>query len=57
MPVLGIGSEKVYGSKVADGLRFIAENVSSAVIPHSGHWVMNEQPDATIAVIRTFLDS
>jgi pimeloyl-ACP methyl ester carboxylesterase len=57
MPVLGIGSEKVYGSKVADGLRFVAEDVSSAIIPHSGHWVMNEQPDATSAVIRAFLSS
>jgi len=55
MPVLGIGSEKVYGSKVADELRFVAENVNGDVIAHSGHWVMNEQPDATIAVTRAFL--
>jgi pimeloyl-ACP methyl ester carboxylesterase len=55
MPVLGIGSEKIYGSKVTDELRFVAENVRGAVIERSGHWVMNEQPETTIAVIREFL--
>jgi pimeloyl-ACP methyl ester carboxylesterase len=27
-----------------------------AVIPNSGHWLMEEQPVATVAAIRAFLD-
>jgi pimeloyl-ACP methyl ester carboxylesterase len=56
MPVLGIGSEKTYGSRVADDLHFVADNVSGAVIANSGHWIIDEQPAAAIAVIRAFLD-
>jgi pimeloyl-ACP methyl ester carboxylesterase len=56
MPVLGIGGEKAYGSRVAEDLRFVADNVTGAVIANSGHWIMNEQPAAAIDVIRTFLD-
>jgi pimeloyl-ACP methyl ester carboxylesterase len=56
MPVLGIGGEKTYGNRVADDLHFVAANVSAAVIANSGHWMMQEQPAATIDVIRTFLN-
>jgi pimeloyl-ACP methyl ester carboxylesterase len=31
--------------------------VTGAVIANSGHWLMEEQPAATIKAIRTFLDS
>jgi pimeloyl-ACP methyl ester carboxylesterase len=41
---------------MADDLRFVATNVTSVVIPNSGHWLMEEQPVATIAAIRSFLD-
>ena len=30
-------------------------DVTSAVIPNSGHWLMEEQPKATIAAIVAFL--
>jgi len=56
MPVLAIGAEKSFGTAMADDLRFVADNVSGAVIPNSGHWLMEEQPQATIAAIRAFLD-
>jgi pimeloyl-ACP methyl ester carboxylesterase len=29
---------------------------TSVVIPNSGHWLMEEQPAATVAAIRAFLD-
>jgi pimeloyl-ACP methyl ester carboxylesterase len=32
-----------------------ATNVQSAVIPASGHWLMEEQPQATVAVVVDFL--
>jgi pimeloyl-ACP methyl ester carboxylesterase len=56
MPVLAIGADKSFGTGMADDLRFVATDVTSAVIANSGHWLMEEQPAATIAAIRAFLD-
>jgi pimeloyl-ACP methyl ester carboxylesterase len=56
MPVLAIGADKSFGAAMADDLRFVATNVTSAVIANSGHWLMEEQPAATVAAIRAFLD-
>jgi pimeloyl-ACP methyl ester carboxylesterase len=55
-PVLAIGAEKSFGTAMADDLRFIATDVASVVISNSGHWLMEEQPAATVAAIRAFLD-
>jgi pimeloyl-ACP methyl ester carboxylesterase len=38
-------------------LRNAATHVREIVIPDAGHWLMEEQPAATIAAIRTFLDT
>jgi pimeloyl-ACP methyl ester carboxylesterase len=56
MPVLAIGAEKSFGTVMADVMRFVATDVTPFVIPNSGHWLMEEQPAATIAAIRGFLD-
>jgi pimeloyl-ACP methyl ester carboxylesterase len=56
MPVLAIGAEKSFGTAMADDLRFVATDVTSAVIANSGHWLMEEQPAATIAAVRAFLE-
>jgi pimeloyl-ACP methyl ester carboxylesterase len=56
MPVLAIGADKSFGTGQADVLRFVASDVTSAVIANSGHWLMEEQPAATVAAIRAFLD-
>ena len=56
MPVLAIGAEKSFGTAMGEDLRFVATDVVSIVIPDSGHWLMEEQPAATIAAIRAFLD-
>jgi pimeloyl-ACP methyl ester carboxylesterase len=55
MPVLAIGGEKSFGPMMATVARAAATNVQGAVIPGSGHWLMEEQPQATIAVIVGFL--
>ena len=55
MPVLAIGAEKSFGAAMADELHHVATDVTSAVIPNSGHWLMEEQPAATIAAIIAFL--
>lgn len=56
MPVLAIGGEKSFGTAMAATLRDAATDVTEGVIPDSGHWIMEENPAATIAMIRTFLD-
>jgi pimeloyl-ACP methyl ester carboxylesterase len=55
MPALAIGGDKSFGAAMADIVRFVATDVRSVVIPNSGHWLMEEQPDATVAAIRDFL--
>ena len=56
MPVLAIGGEKSFGMQMADVMRAGAVDVTAGVIPNSGHWVMEENPSATVRMIRDFLD-
>jgi pimeloyl-ACP methyl ester carboxylesterase len=57
MPVLAIGGEKSFGAGVATIMQFAASNVREGVIPDSGHWIMEENPRATIATVRAFLET
>ncbi|MBU2146096.1 MAG: alpha/beta hydrolase [Alphaproteobacteria bacterium] len=57
MPVLAIGGEKSFGPMMATVMRFAASNVSEGIIPGSGHWIMEENPAATVAMVRGFLDA
>jgi pimeloyl-ACP methyl ester carboxylesterase len=56
MPVLAIGGEKSFGANEAVVMRNAANNVTEVVIPHAGHWLMEEAPTPTIAAIRAFID-
>ncbi|ESY86349.1 alpha/beta hydrolase [Mesorhizobium australicum] len=55
MPVLAAGAEKSAGTTQADVLRFVASDVTGAIVPASGHWIMEENPDATVRLITDFL--
>ena len=55
MPVLAVGAEKSFGTAEADTLRFVATNVTMGIVPGSGHWIMDENPAATTALIVSFL--
>jgi pimeloyl-ACP methyl ester carboxylesterase len=55
MPVLAIGGEKSFGTGMADDLRFVASNVTGAIVPGSGHWIMEENPQATIQLVSAFI--
>jgi len=57
MPVLAIGGEKSFGATMAVVMRAAATDVREVVIPGSGHWLMEEQPVATVAAVRAFLDT
>lgn len=56
MPVLAVGGEKSMGTLEAVIMRDAAANVEGAVIAGSGHWLMEERPAETVALIRRFLD-
>lgn len=56
MPVLAIGGEKSFGPMMAEVMRAAASDVTEGVIPGSGHWIMEENPGATIEIVRNFLD-
>lgn len=55
MPVLAIGGEKSFGQGFANEIGFAAENVRGLSIQNSGHWLMEEQPEATMSAILAFL--
>jgi pimeloyl-ACP methyl ester carboxylesterase len=55
MPVLALGAEKSFGLGMAEDLRFVAADVTSGIVPGSGHWVMEENPKATIQLVTQFL--
>ena len=57
MPVLAIGGEAAFGPMMATVMRFAATNVHEAIIPASGHWIMEENPSATIKLVTDFLKS
>jgi len=56
MPVLAVGGASSFGPTMAAVARFAASDVTEAVIADSGHWLMEEQPEATVKAIRSFLD-
>lgn len=57
MPVLAIGGEKSFGANEAIVMRNAATNVTEAVVPGAGHWLMEESPVATVKLIREFLNN
>ena len=54
--VLALGGERSFGTTMAAIMRFAASDVEEGVVPGSGHWIMEENPKATIALVRAFLD-
>jgi pimeloyl-ACP methyl ester carboxylesterase len=55
MPILAIGAEKSFGPGQAEEIRFVGTKVSGAIVPASGHWIMEENPGATTKLVMEFL--
>ncbi len=55
IPVYAIGAEKSFGKAQAQVLSFVASNVTPGIVPNSGHWIMEENPQATIRMVTEFL--
>lgn len=56
MPVLALGGEKSFGPMMATVMRAAASNVKEGVVPDSGHWIMEENSQATTTMVRAFLE-
>ena len=56
MPVLAVGGAKSFGPTMAAVMRFAATDVTEGIIADAGHWLMEEQPEATVNLVRGFLD-
>lgn len=56
MPVLTIGGEKSLGKALGEQGKLVAKNVEVVVVPNAGHWLMEEQPEATMSALDAFLD-
>jgi pimeloyl-ACP methyl ester carboxylesterase len=57
MPMLALGGEKSFGLTMAAVMRAAATNVTEGIVPDSGHWIMEENPAATIALVKPFLEA
>ena len=55
MPVLAVGGDHSFGWTMAAIIRLVASDVAEAVIADSGHWLMEEQPEATVKLVTEFL--
>jgi pimeloyl-ACP methyl ester carboxylesterase len=40
---------------MAEDLRFVGNDVHGDIIPDSGHWIMEENPAATVKLVTAFL--
>ena len=55
MPILAVGAEKSFGPTMAVVMRAAGDDVTEGIVPDSGHWIMEENPRATIKLVRDFL--
>jgi pimeloyl-ACP methyl ester carboxylesterase len=55
IPVLAVGAEQSFNTAMADEIRFVAKDVTVGIVPTSGHWVMEENPDGTTTLVLDFL--
>jgi pimeloyl-ACP methyl ester carboxylesterase len=61
MPVLAVGGENsavggpnITMSSVVYGMKILAQNVQGIIVPNSGHWIAEEQPDFVIKLLNNF---
>jgi len=55
MPLLALGGEKSFGLMMATVMRAASDDVTEGVVPDAGHWIMEENPQATGRLVRDFL--
>jgi pimeloyl-ACP methyl ester carboxylesterase len=56
IPVISIGGDKSLGVALGAQAKLIAPDATVVVIKDAGHWIMEEQPTATMAALMRFLE-
>jgi pimeloyl-ACP methyl ester carboxylesterase len=56
IPVISIGGDKSLGTALGAQVKLIARDSTVVVIKNAGHWIMEEQPTATMAALTRFLE-
>jgi pimeloyl-ACP methyl ester carboxylesterase len=54
MPVLALDAEYGFGGNIAT-METLATNVQGVIVPNSGHWIAEEQPQYLISQVLEFL--
>src|SRR5215467_6283140 len=61
MPVLAVGGENsavggpnIAMSSVVYGMKILAQNVQGIIVPNSGHWIPEEQPEFVVKLLNNF---
>jgi pimeloyl-ACP methyl ester carboxylesterase len=54
MPVLVLGGECSFGTAALDSMRLLATDVRGGVVPDSGHWIPEEQPEFVVKQLTSF---
>jgi pimeloyl-ACP methyl ester carboxylesterase len=57
IPVLALGGSASVGKMVGDEMSIVAEQVTGDVVPNSGHWIPEEQPEWLAKRLLTFFVS
>lgn len=55
MPVLAVGADQGSIADMAGPLRAFADDVTGCTMPHCGHFIPEEQPEALADILRSFL--
>jgi hypothetical protein len=48
MPILAVGGQNSFGPMMATVMRAAGDDVTEGIVPDAGHWIMEENPRATI---------
>jgi pimeloyl-ACP methyl ester carboxylesterase len=55
IPVLAMGGSESGGENAGNAMKAVADDVTTVVLPDSGHWVAEQAPDALLAALTEFL--
>jgi pimeloyl-ACP methyl ester carboxylesterase len=56
VPVPAIGGEAAFATMMDTVMHFAATDVQEAIVPDSGHWIIEENPSATTQLVTDFLN-
>jgi pimeloyl-ACP methyl ester carboxylesterase len=61
MPVLAVGGGYIptFGGNITMptviyGMKLLAQNVTGIIVPNSGHYILEEQPDVVVKLLNNF---